>query len=216
MYSFAVVPGIVFLAFLGVTVGPLLVADRRYELRDPNQDERKTIESHQESAGLDIDRVAVIESSRIRSIRVAVRGLPGRRVLFVSEAVLEDLDDSTSTALFAAEAGRVQTYYTEFRGLAVGVVLGILAATVLTLVPFGPGFVALGLIGFVSFWVGRRVQYAADDRAAERVGPDLLAKAFQRAAELRGVEPETGSWETLFEVQPPLGDRISRLRDRAD
>lgn len=216
MYLFAVVPGIAVLAFLGVTAGPLLVADRRYELRDPDRDERTVIKTYQESAGLEIDRIAVIESSRIRSIQVSVRGLPGRRVLFVSETVLEDLEDSTITALFAAEAGRVQTYYTEFRGLAVGVVLGILGATVLTLVPFGPGFVALALIGFVSFWVGRRVQYAADDHAADYVGPDPLAEAFQRAAELRGVEPKTGSWQTLFEVQPPLGDRISRLRDRAD
>ena len=215
MTLLAVIPGIVLLAFLGVTVGPLLVADRRYDLRDPDTDERNRVELHQDRAGLDVDRVTLIKSKR-RAIEVAVDGPPGRRVMFVSETVLKDLDDDTVTALFAAEAGRVETYYTEFRGIAVGVVLGILSATVLTLVPFGPGFVALALIGFVSFWVGRRVQYAADDRAAERVGPDPLAEAFQRAAELRGVDPRTGSWQTLFEVQPPLGDRINRLRDRAD
>ncbi|MFC6771013.1 peptidase, partial [Halorubrum pallidum] len=29
------------------------------------------------------------------------------------------------------------------------------------------------------------------------------------------VEPATGDWSTWFAVQPPLGDRIARLRERA-
>jgi len=64
--------------------------------------------------------------------------------------------------------------------------------------------------------VGRRLQYAADARAAERVGADGLADAFERAAARRGVDPSTGSWRTYVETQPPLGDRIARLRERGE
>jgi Zn-dependent protease with chaperone function len=94
-------------------------------------------------------------------------------------------------------------------------VLATLAAVVTTLVPFESGFAALVAVGVVSFWAGRRVQYAADARAADAVGADRVADAFERGAARRGVEPETGDWSTWFEVQPPLGDRIERLRERA-
>jgi len=110
----------------------------------------------------------------------------------------------------------VDTYYGEFRAVSVAAVVGTLAAIVTTLVPFGSGFTAVIVVGVASFWVGRRVQYVADDRAADAVGADRVADAFEAVAALRGVEPETGDWSTWFEVQPPLGDRIAALRDRSD
>jgi Zn-dependent protease with chaperone function len=146
------------------------------------------------------------------TLDVGVRGPPGRRVLFVTEDVLAVLDADVAAALLAAEAGRLETYYNEFRAVAIAAVVAILATIVTTLVPFEAGFTALAAIGFVSFWVGRRVQYAADARAAESVGAVALADAFGRAATLQGVVPETGTWRTWFEVQPPLGDRIAALR----
>ncbi|OYR79491.1 peptidase, partial [Halorubrum ezzemoulense] len=129
--------------------------------------------------------------------------------------VLTDLDEDVAIGLLAAEAGRVATYYAEFRAVAVGAVLATLAAVVTTLVPFESGFAAVIAVGVAAFWAGRRVQYAADTRAADAVGADRVADAFERVAERRGVEPETGDWSTWFEVQPPLGDRIARLRERA-
>lgn len=215
MLTLAVVLGVALLAFLGVTVGPLYVTDRFRETRHPSDQERSKLSHLREGAGLAVERVAIVKTSDEESIDVAVRGPPGRRVLFVTDYVLTELDEEVTIGLLAAEAGRVETYYTEFRGVAVGVVLGILATIVATLVPFDAGFLALLAVGFASFWVGRRVQYAADARAAEHVGGDLVADAFQHVADLRGVEPERGTWRTYLEVQPPLGDRIARLRRRA-
>ena len=90
----------------------------------------------------------------------------------------------------------------------------MLAAIVTATVPFDAGFASLVTVGLAAFWVGRRVQYAADDRAADAVGAGRVADAFERVAAIRGVEPETGDWSTWFEVQPPLGDRIAALRER--
>lgn len=249
--AFPVVVAVV--AFLAVTVGPLYVADRFRDTRRPTDAERATLSELREWAGLDVERVAIVETdgavaegeagaaagdagdeaiadadeastaaaegdgsaaaTGTPTIDVGVRGPPGRRVLFVTEDVLSVLDEDVAAALLAAEAGRLETYYNEFRAVAVAVVVAILATVVTTLVPFEAGFTAFAVIGFVSFWVGRRVQYAADARAAERVGAEALADAFERVAELQGITPETGTWRTWFEVQPPLGDRIAALRE---
>ncbi|QWC18959.1 peptidase [Halorubrum sp. 2020YC2] len=228
MFRVALVVGVAVVAALAVAVGPLYAADRFRDLRDPTDAERAQIAALADPGGLDADRIA-IESAGEGSddagdgdgaaaagpAEVAVRGPPRRRVLFLSEDVLTDLDEDVAVGLFAAEAGRVATYYAEFRAVAVGGVLALLAAVVTTLVPFGSGFAAVIAVGLVAFWAGRRVQYAADARAADAVGADRVADAFERVAARRGVEPATGDWSTWFEVQPPLGDRIARLRERA-
>ncbi|MFC6615147.1 peptidase [Halopenitus salinus] len=228
MLRIALVPLVAVLAMLAATVGPLIAADRFLATREPTPAERDRLAELREAVGLDVSAVAVIEETT-RSPEITVRGPPGRRVLFVTPDVLgvdgesdrdatdidgHTLDEITVEALFAAEVARLDTYYGEFRAVSVAGVVSILAAIVLTLVPFDDGFTALLAVGLVSLWAGRRIQYAADARAADRVGADRLADAFERAADRRGVEPERGGWRTAFEVQPPLGDRIDRLRER--
>ena len=215
MLTVAFLVGVVVVAFLAVEVGPLVVNDRFRDLREPTDPERAALDALRETAGLDVDRVAIVETSGDESVDVAVRGPPRRRVLFVTDYVLDELDEDTAVGLLAAEAGRVDTYYGEFRAVSVAAVVGILAAIVATVVPFGSGFTAVIVVGVASFWVGRRVQYVADDRAADAVGAARVADAFEAVAALRGVDPETGDWSTWFEVQPPLGDRIAALRERA-
>jgi Zn-dependent protease with chaperone function len=223
MLTVAFVSGVAAVAALAVSVGPLYAADRFRDLRDPTPAERAQIAALTDPAGLDVDRIAIEPvgssgdgSENAGPAEVSVRGPPRRRVLFLTEDVLTGLDEDVAIGLFAAEAGRVATYYAEFRAVAVGGVLAALAAVVTTLVPFEAGFLTVISVGLVSFWAGRRVQYAADARAADAVGADRVADAFERVAERRGVEPQTGDWSTWFEVQPPLGDRIARLRERTD
>jgi Zn-dependent protease with chaperone function len=215
MLTAAFLVGVVVLAFLAVAVGPLYAADRFRDLREPTAPERAALDELRREAGLSVDRVAVVEGADPDAIEVSVEGPPRRRVLLLTEAVLGELNEEVALGLLAAEAGRVRTYYAEFRAVAIAVVVGLLAAIVTTAVAFDAGFSALVAIGLASFWVGRRVQYAADDRAADAVGAARVADAFETVAKRRGVEPETGDWSTWFEVQPPLGDRIAALRERA-
>lgn len=222
MLTVAFLVGVAVVALLAVEVGPLYAADRFRDLREPTPGEHERLASLRETAGLDVERVAIETDGErdesddgIGRIEVAVRGPPRRRVLFVTESVFDALDEDVAIGLLAAEAGRVETYYGEFRAVAVAAVLAILAAIVTVAVPFQAGFASLVAVGLAAFWVGRRVQYAADDRAADAVGAARVADAFERVAAVRGVEPETGDWSTWFEVQPPLGDRIAALRERA-
>ena len=239
MLTVAFLVGVAVVGFLAVEVGPLYAADRFRDLREPTDAERRRLTSLRETAGLGVERVAIEtdgatsdegtrdggaseettadeDGSDIGRVEVAVRGPPGRRVLFVTESVLDGLDEDVAIGLLAAEAGRVETYYGEFRAVAIAAVLAILAAIVTVAVPFQAGFASLVAVGVAAFWVGRRVQYAADARAADAVGAERVADAFERVAAVRGVEPETGDWSTWFEVQPPLGDRIAALRERAE
>jgi len=217
MLVVALVIGVAAVAALAVAVGPLYAADRGRDLREPTDAERAQIAALAGAAGLDVDRIAVDRTDASPGpADVAVRGPPHRRVLFLSRDVLDDLDEDVAVGLFAAEAGRVQTGYAEFRAVAVGVVLALLATVVTALVPFESGFGAVVAVGLTALWAGRRIQYAADAKAADAVGSDRVADAFERVAERRGTEPETGGWATVFEVQPPLGDRIARLRERRD
>jgi len=176
MLTVAFLVGVAVLAVLAVEVGPLYVADRFRDLREPTPEERERLAALSETAGLDVDRTAIETAtaddrgSEIGRVDVAVRGPPRRRVLFLTESVLDGLDEDTAIGLLAAEAGRVETYYGEFRAVAIAAVLAILAAIVTVAVPFQTGFASLVAVGLAAFWVGRRVQYAADDRAADAVG----------------------------------------------
>lgn len=215
MLVVALVVGVAVVGALAVAIGPLYVADRSRDLREPTDAERAQVAALADAAELDVDRVAVDRAETSPGpAEVAVRGPPRRRVLFLTRDVLDELEEDVAVGLFAAEAGRAQTGYAEFRAVAVGVVLALLAAVVTALVPFESGFGAVVAVGLTALWAGRRIQYAADARAADAVGPDRVADAFERVAERRGTEPETGGWSTWFEVQPPLGDRIARLRER--
>lgn len=205
---------------VAVAVGTLVLPrlTHRYvgDARPATDAELARVRTLRDRAGLDVDRTYVVEAGGDESVAVSVRGPPGWRALFLSDAVLETLDEADATALLAAETGRVETAYEPFRAAAVGVVIALLAAIFTVPIAFELGLAAMGGFALVAFAIGRRLQFAADARAADRVGADRLATVFERVADRRGVEPESGSWRTVFEIQPPLGDRIERLRERGD
>ena len=208
----ALAAGIAVTAVLAVVFGPVIANRRFRSTRTPTAAEQERVDALRAWAELDIDRVYVIDTVGEASVDVAVRGPPSWRTLFVTDYAIEELNDGVAAALFAAEAGRTETYYGLVRALAIGAVLGLLGLTFALVIPFGPGFASIIVVGLVAFWIGRELQFRADEIAAKRVGHDELADAFERIADLRGVEPERGGWRTIFEIQPPLGDRIDRLR----
>lgn len=213
MQSVVFLVGVGILAFLAAAVGPLYVMDRFRDLREPTDPERAALNAMRREAGLGVDSVAVIEGES--AVDVSVRGPPRRRVLFVTEPVVDALETDVAVGLLAAEAGRVQAHYLTFRAVAVAVVVALFAAIATTAVGFTPGFSALIAVGLTALWAGRRVQYAADAHAADAVGAARVADAFERAAERSGVTPATGDYSTWLEIQPPLGDRIAALRQQA-
>ena len=206
---FVVVAMIVFA--LGAIAAPVVALSLR-STREPTPDERDRLGR----VGVDypLDRVQIADTDSDR-IEVSLRGLPGRRSLLLSTAVFEALDVEAAEALLAAELARGRYLYLEYRAVAAATVIGVATGMFGGLVTFSDGLFLLAVAALWLFWMGRRLQFAADRAAARQVGGERLATAFETAAARRGVEPEAASWRTYFEVQPPLGQRIDRLRDRS-
>ena len=207
---FVVVAMIVF--GVGATVAPLVALSLR-ETRGPTPDERDWL-AQLVATDDDPDRVDIVDGDTDR-IEVSLRGLPGRRSLLISTAVFDECNESTATALIAAERARGRYLYLEYRAVAAASVIGIATGMFGGLVSFSDGLFLLAVAALWLFWMGRRLQFAADRAAARQVGNETLAAAFETAAARRGVDPESATWRTWFEVQPPLGQRIDRLRNRS-
>lgn len=207
---------------LAVLVGPLVAHSRLREVRDPTATERDRLDALRERVdtlpdgvpGPDTDRVLIVETDG-ESVEVSVRGPPSYRVLFVSDYVLADLDAGTARALLAAEAGRRAVRYDEYRALAAAVAVVVGAAWIGGVVPYSTGVAALGAVGVVLLAGGRWLQYRADALAADAVGAAELADAFETVASLQGRDLEAPGWRGYVEVQPPLWNRVRRLRERA-
>lgn len=207
---FVAVAVVVFL--VGAIAGPLFVLSRR-ETRQSTPEERDRLDGVG-SVESDPDRLLITETAD-DSVEVSLRGLPGKRVLLLSESVLDELDAETATALIAAEQARSHHLYIEYRAVAAAAIIGLATGMFGGLFEFSEGLFLLSASALGLFWVGRQLQFRADRIAANRVGSDELASAFETVAALRGVDPEPANWQTWFEVQPPLGQRIARLRDRS-
>jgi len=199
---------------VAAVVAPIVLLSIR-DTREPTADEREQLETLAEAAGYEPRTVAVVETVGDQSVELSIRGPPGRRWLLVTDYVLEELDSETAAALLAAEAGRARLFYMEYRALAAATVIAIATGMFGGLVPFSDGLFVLAVAAFALFWGGRQLQFSADSLAAAQVGAESVAEAFETVAALRGVEPEAATWRTWFEVQPPLGQRIDRLRDRS-
>ncbi|MFC7043456.1 peptidase [Halonotius sp. GCM10025705] len=206
---FVVAAVVLFLAM--AALGPRVSLSLR-ETRSPTPDEQKSLEALLAAANLDPTTIHISETADPSSIKISLHGLPGRRQLLLTEGVLDTLDDSTATALLTAEAQRGRLFYLEYRALAAAVVIGVATAMFGGLIAFSNGLFVIALTALVLFWIGRQLQFRADRAAADHIGADALADAFEAVADHRGVDPAPATWRTYFEVQPPLGQRIDRLR----
>ena len=206
---FVVVAVVLFLAM--AALGPRVSLSLR-ETRSPTTDEQASLDALLAAADLDPPAIHISETASPSSIKISLHGLPGRRQLLLTEGVLDTLDDSTATPLLTAEAQRGRLLYLEYRAVASAVVIGVATAMFGGLIAFSNGLFVIALTALVLFWLGRQLQFRADRAAANRVGASELADAFEAVADHRDVTPEGATWRTYFEVQPPLGQRIDRLR----
>ncbi|GCF13973.1 hypothetical protein Harman_19080 [Haloarcula mannanilytica] len=181
----------------------------------PDESTMETLDRLQQRAGLTVRDVRILDTEQEGTANVTVRGPPGYRRLFVTSTFLDVFDDETATALLTVQAGRQQAR----------VLARVVGGLLLTLVPLfaaladiGPLWplvgVSLGVV-VVSLWATRRGVRAADDYAAERVGPDAVADALERYAAVHDMDPSRRRVPNPLSQSPPLGNRIDRLRAQA-
>lgn len=183
---------------------------------EPTGDAAERVDALRARAGLDVRDVRVIDTDDEQTASALVRGPPGYRRLFVTTTFLDRFDDGTATALLAIRAARLRA-----RVLAIRVVTAVAGGILLVaaVAGAGPRFPLLGgsaAVVLVGFWRSRRGVRAADADAAERVGAGTVADALDRFAEVHAMEPTRRRVPNPLSPNAALGDRIDRLRERAD
>ena len=196
-----------------VVASPWLVAAFR-STTTPSESARDRLATLRERAGLEVRDTLVLDTDDEETAAVYVRGPPGYRRLFVTSTFLDRFGDETATALLAVQAGHVRVHLLARR---TGTVVLGAALLVAAVTGWGPRWPLLGgAIGvvLVGFWLSRRGVRAADDVAADTVGSDMVADAFERYADVHALEPSRRRVPNPLSVNVALGDRIDRLRGR--
>lgn len=212
------------LVVVGVAGAPWFVAAAR-TTRELTGDECERLSALLGADNLDLWRVRCFDAAEEQAATVTLRGVPGRRVLFVSDHLLDALDREVATAVVAAEIGRERHGYTAYRASVVAVVFTGIAvdpafdvfATAAAVLDLPAAAVLMGaLVGTVALMAGgKRLVYRGDDYAADRLGAATVADALEAVAAEHDHGLDAGRLGALVRMRPSLGRRIDRLRRRA-
>jgi len=211
---------VLFLSVVAVWVtSPWLVRLTR-STRSPTDAERERLARLCDEAGLDPHAVRVLDGADAKQAFALVRGPPRRRRLFVTDYLLDELDDGTLRASLALQAERVDRKHLEARlVLAVGTAVFALGPLlgVFSVPGVSDGTVALVALagGLLGQWAGQCLVYQADIAAAEQTSCEAVESAIERYADLNDAPMEWGRLTALRRMEPSLDSRIARLRDRA-
>ncbi|MDF9748259.1 hypothetical protein [Natrinema salsiterrestre] len=183
-------------------------------VRDPGKNDHDRFDSLCERAGLQIDDIWILTDAD-ETVEIYIRGLPGRRYLYISEFALKKFDDETLGALLAANAGSIKYHY---RAIKTYPLFTFLIAGVATLAWGSPlGYTVLIALALLLplpiLWAARRAVHRADDYAAAQVGYETVADALEEMATEQNLDMPSKGMTTIVKSRPPLQERINRLRD---
>lgn len=205
--------GAVVVLAVGVYAGAPLLLRLSQSVRAPTPDEGRLLDRLCARVGADGHRLRVLERSEQEAAYALVRGPPGYRHLYVSDYLLDVLDEDAAAAMIGLAVENA--HHTAYR-------LGIVAAAgggILAAIVAGRPLVAVAaLVGGVGvgYLVGRRVTFRADARVADRLGSGTVAAALDEVADLHDTEPDAGLLARLASQRPSLGQRTERLRANAE
>ncbi|WP_255151621.1 hypothetical protein [Halorarius halobius] len=200
--------GVALVAAGAYLAAPWLIALTQ-SVREPTDEERARIDSLLDRADADGYRLRVLDRREEENASAFVRGPPGYRHLFVTDYLLDALDDDDAAAMLAVTTANAR--HTAYRLGLVAVGGGLLLATLSA----GRPLVGVGLlvaVPTVGYPVGRRLVFHADDRAADAVGAGRVADALDTVAQLHDASLDAGLLARVLSLRPSVGQRIDRLR----
>ncbi|NHN60340.1 MULTISPECIES: hypothetical protein [Halorussus] len=214
------------LAFLVAVVVVLAALQPRIlallnDVRDPTAAERERIARLCETAGLSPREIRVLELDANRVATAVIAGLPRRRHLLVTGDLLADLDDDAAAAVVASKTGRATYWYREAKFGAVllvfGPILALATGELQAVSGLDPGVLTalIVVLAVAVLWLGRRLVFAADDYAVERVGTETYVETLETLADEHQVSYESGRLRSLLLMRPSLGARLDRLWGRS-
>jgi STE24 endopeptidase len=160
-------------------------------------------------------QVRVLETDRYPIMNAVATGfLPGFRYVFVTDALLETLDDRAAAAVVAHEAGHHNRKHVVGRLAASSVALApvFLAATGVFDAFVLAGVLSAGLLVAIGPLV-RWTEFDADAYAARTVGAAAMERALATLADHGLVAVDRPRVVGLLSLHPAVGERVQRLRD---
>ncbi|QCW03212.1 peptidase [Natrinema pallidum] len=178
------------------------------EISEPTADQRRRLEAAADRVDTPIPLAGVIPGEETETAGLYLGGSFRNRRLYATDYTFDALDDDELTALCARAAAADELRLLERRAL----VVSLLAGLFLTLTIWRSMLVALPVLAIawpLLSWYLQRCAFAADRRAAQSVGADDLASAYEAIADPAG---ERGRLHERLASRPSTARRLERLR----
>jgi Zn-dependent protease with chaperone function len=222
----AVVRLLVFLPAV-VILGPLVV-NLAMRTRPLEGEVRQRILDRLDERGLRVRDVRLIDSRGGKVANAAISGvIPQLRYVYVSDHLLEIAEDDELDAILEHEIAHGEGHHVLLKTVAAFAALlvggGLLVALLLTVLrdagsgvliatlAVGMPLVMVTALLVVQGVVSVRLEYRADERAAERVGADAMRRGLERVAEANQLKRRTGGIWNLLQQHPGVEQRLERL-----
>jgi Zn-dependent protease with chaperone function len=191
-----------------------------HPLRGPSTGERERLRAACEAVDAAPHAIRISELADAETPWATVRGVPGRRTLYVSDYLLEQFDDRALRGVVAVNWTRATHQYVELRVLPLVV---LVAAGLWVVVAVPEGFILLAIVFIMAAPVlligqgalGRWIVYRSDRVAAEAAGTETVLAALERGRDLAELEPDWGPIRAVLKGSPSVQRRIEALERRA-
>ena len=216
-----------FILVMGIATPYLIRASQKTRPVEPGLRDR--LLAFAQSHGLQVGKIWILEARSEQFANAVIAGLlPWRRTIFITDTLIDELDEQALRAVLAHEIAHGKQHH-----LAIQAALGIalMAAfygtfTLLSGVALDSSsiyvvmFAGLPIFFVITTFlvragVGRRLERRADDYASDAVGPDAMIRALEKMTEINMMKRRTGRLMSLFQHHPDVDARIDRLRRRA-
>lgn|GEM_PF-2062275 len=189
--------------------------------RPPSAAERERLDRAFAALELDPRRLRVLSMDADELIDMGYLGLVNPEMVVVPEHVLSAVDDERLRVLATGVDSISRTPFVAGR---TAVLAGSALAAVWLLSPLAPAssgvrlllLAGVCLVAAASLWRLRVYVYRADSATADRVGARMLLEHYEWWLEFSGEDRTHGRLWTVLLSQPPLAQRLSRLRAMAD
>jgi Zn-dependent protease with chaperone function len=193
-----------------------------------NQELRDRILTLCRESRLRVRDVKVLKGKRIKTGNAMIAGvLPGTKYIFLTDYLIEHMDDDEVLAVVAHEIGHGKKHHLLIKLLVplaavvpMAVAITVLASanlantTMLLVIAGAMPLVLIGALLLLNGVVGLRMEKAADDYACDTVGCEPMIGALEKLADMNMAKRDTGRMFNLLTQHPNIEDRIARLRDR--
>lgn len=217
--------GVFILGVMALSPYLALVLQDTHDFDD--HDLRERLHGFCETQGYSVRGIKLIEGKKQKTANALVAGtVPGFSYVFLTDYLVEEFDEAEMESVLAHEIGHLKKRHLWIKGIAGFVFFAVwITLTMKTDVmssleetygfygSFLPNFGVITLyILFVQGILSQRLEYAADEYAADVTGTETTVSALEKLAEANTQKKKTGKLYNLLSLHPSIDERVENLR----